>query len=318
MTVESSPTARALLALEVIQNTPGVTADRLANSLGVTERAARRYVSILREAEIPILSTRGPYGGYTVGRGVRLPPLIFSSTEALGLVMAVLDAHHEAADTEDPVATALGKIIRALPEPVARQAEAVRRSTHTVPDRYAARPDPSTTALLVDAVSKRRLVSLGYRSEAGSEWVTLVEPWAVVARHGRWYLLCKLTKSGDLRTYRLDRVRSVEITNDEFSPPDGLDPVATLEDNLALGWEFPCEVLIKAPAEKLSWFPRWIGRLEPVDEETTRLTGTTSDPAYYVEQLVMLHVPYTVIGGPEIREEARVTAQRMLDAVAPL
>jgi HTH domain len=133
-----SPKARALLALELIQASPGITADRLAGKLGVSDRAACRYVSILRESDIPVESLRGPYGGYRVGRGVRLPPLVFSATEALGLVMAVLDGHHDASDPSNPVGSALGKIMRALPEPVAAQAEAVRRTAYrdsgAVPD----------------------------------------------------------------------------------------------------------------------------------------------------------------------------------------
>src|SRR5215475_3780487 len=103
---DASPTARALLALELVQGSPGITADRLADKLGVSARAARRYVGILREAGIPIESARGPYGGYRVGRGLRLPPLMFSTTEALGLVMAVLEGPRGAAD---PVENALGK-----------------------------------------------------------------------------------------------------------------------------------------------------------------------------------------------------------------
>src|SRR5271166_5473048 len=121
--LDTSPAARALLALELLQGSPGMTADRLAGKLGVSERAARRYVGILREAGIPIVSVRGPYGGYTLGRGLRFPPLMFSATEALGLVMAVLDGHHDASDPTDPAGSALAKILRALPAPVAAQAE---------------------------------------------------------------------------------------------------------------------------------------------------------------------------------------------------
>src|SRR5262249_10481022 len=158
---DASPTARALLALELIQGSPGITADRLADKLGVSERAARRYVAILREAEVPIESVRGPYGGYRVGRGIRLPPLMFTGTEALVLVMAVLDGHHDASDPAGPVGSALGKIMRALPEPVAAQAEVVRRTTAPAPDRAAVRPDPATTTALVQASSGRRCVRLG-------------------------------------------------------------------------------------------------------------------------------------------------------------
>lgn len=191
MKADASPTARALLALELLQNRPGITAERLGEKLGVSERAARRYVGILREAGIPVESIRGPYGGYRVGRGLRLPPLMFRAEEALGLVMAVLDGHHDAGDASDPVGSALGKIVRALPESVAAQAEAVRRATAPAPDRGAARPAPGTTATLVQACSSHRRVRLGYRSEAGSEWASEVDPWAVVVRHGRWYLLCR-------------------------------------------------------------------------------------------------------------------------------
>jgi len=61
MTRDISPAARALVALELIQNNPGITAQRLADRLGVTERAARRYVATLREADLPIESVCGPY-----------------------------------------------------------------------------------------------------------------------------------------------------------------------------------------------------------------------------------------------------------------
>jgi predicted DNA-binding transcriptional regulator YafY len=73
-----------------LQARPGATAEELASLLEVTERAARRYVAILREAGIPVESVRGPYGGYRLGRGTRLPPVVFTQEQALGLVMAVL------------------------------------------------------------------------------------------------------------------------------------------------------------------------------------------------------------------------------------
>ncbi|MEU6151352.1 WYL domain-containing protein [Actinosynnema sp. NPDC047251] len=315
MNPETSPTARALLALELIQASPGITAERLAAKLGVTDRAARRYVGTLREAGIPVDATRGPHGGYRLGRGLRLPPLVFTSAEALGLVMAVLDGHHDAGDPTDLVGSALGKIVRALPAPVAAQAEAVRRATAPAPDRYAARPDPTTTADLVQACSAHRRVRLGYRSEAGSAWVGEVDPWAVVVRHGRWYLLCHSHVADALRAYRVDRVHDVEVLADGFRPPADLDPVAVLEDHLAVGWEFPAEVLLDAPVDVLTGcVPRALGRLAPVDAGTTRLVGSTSNPAWYAGQLATLPAAFTVVGCPELREAARRLGRRLLAA----
>jgi predicted DNA-binding transcriptional regulator YafY len=315
VTSETSPTARALLALQLVQGSPGITAERLADKLGVSERAARRYVAILREAGIPIESVRGPYGGYRVGRGLRLPPLVFSSAEALGLVMAVLDGHHDAGDPTDSVGSALGKIVRALPEPVAAQAEVVRRTTAPAPDRAAARPDPATTAALVQACSDRQAVRLDYRSEAGSEWLLEVDPWAVVVRHGRWYLLCRSHRADARRAYRIDRVRSVVVLEDAFTPPADLDPVAVLEEHLAVGWEYDVDVVIGAPIEAVRrCLPPALGRLEPVDAESCRLAGSTSNPWWYAERLAAVPASYRIVGGPELQHAARVLGERLLVA----
>lgn len=165
--------------------------------------------------------------------------------------MAVLDGHHDAGDPTDPVGGALGKIVRALPEPVAAQAEAVRRSAAPAPDRAAARPDPGTTSALVRACSDQRRVRLGYRSEAGSEWIAEVDPWALVVRHGRWYLLCHSHAANARRAYRIDRVLGVDLLDQTFTPPTDLDPVALLEEHLAVGWEYTVEVVIDAPS--LPW-----------------------------------------------------------------
>lgn len=312
---DAGPTARALLALELLHDSPGITAEQLGDKLGVSERAARRYVGILREAGIPVESVRGPYGGYRIGRGLRLPPLTFSATEALGLVMAVLDGHHAAGDRNDLVGAALGKIIRALPQGVAAQAEAVRRSAAAAPDRGAARPHPDTVTALVRARSERRQVRIAYRSEAGTEWDAEVEPWAVVVRHGRWYLLCLALRPQARRAYRIDRIRSVQPLEGSFCPPEDLDPVAELEEHLAVGWEHEVEVVIDAPLERVArCLPRSLGRLEAVDDATTRLVASTGNPLWYAEQLATVPAPFRVVGCPDLQDAVRSLGRRLLEA----
>ncbi len=315
MVDEANPTARALRSLQLLQDRPGMTADRLGELLGVSGRAARRYVSVLREAGIPVESVRGPYGGYRVGRGVRLPPLMFTTPEALGLVMAVLDGHHDPDDAADPVGSALGKIVQALPAPVAAQAEAVRRAIAPAPDRGAARPDPTTTNDIVRAFSEHRRVRLRYRTEAGSVWLLDVEPWAVVVRHGRWYVLGHSHTADARRAYRVDRVLEVQILDDTFTPPAGLDPVAALEEHLAVGWEYDAEVVIEADIETAGRFvPRALGRLEPLEDGTTRLLGSTGNPSWYAERLAVLPTPFRVVRCPELREAVRAIGARMVAA----
>jgi predicted DNA-binding transcriptional regulator YafY len=310
------PTARALRALEILQTRPGTTAGVLAERLGVTERAARRYVGILREAGIPVESTRGPHGGYRLGRGTRLPPVVFTEGEALALVMAVLDSEPAAADVEDVVGSALGKVVRALPESIGRQAAALREHAATTPVRRSARPDPATTSALVAAVASRRRLLLTYRSESGNEWDTEVDPWAVVVRFGRWYLLCHSHRAAAIRTYRVDRIRQVQQLTDAFEPPDQLDPVAVLEENLGTGWEFPTRVVFQAALDVVApWVRPPMGRLEPADDGCV-LTGSTSNPAMYAQEwLANVPFPFRVDGGPELRAAVHDVARRFAAAV---
>jgi predicted DNA-binding transcriptional regulator YafY len=313
---ELSPTARALRALEILQTRPGATADDLAERLGVTERAARRYVGILREAGIPVESARGPHGGYRLGRGTRLPPVAFTQAEALALVMAVLDGQPAAVDRDDIGGAALSKVIRALPESVGRQAAALREHASAAPDRHSARPDPATASALVAAVAARRRVVVTYRSESGDEWDVEVDPWAVVVRYGRWYLLCYSHRAEAIRTYRVDRVRAVEQTTQPFEPPEGLDPVAVLEENLGAGWEFPTRVAFDAPlADVGQWIRPPMGRLEPSGRGCV-LVGSTSNPAMYAQEwLARLPFGFRVEGGAELCTAVATLASRFAAAL---
>jgi predicted DNA-binding transcriptional regulator YafY len=316
VTTHLSPTARALRALEILQTRPGATADELATRLGVTERAARRYVGILREAGIPVESARGPYGGYRLGRGTRLPPVVFTQDEALVLVMAVLDGQPAPVDADDLVGSALGKVIRALPEGVGRQAATLREHASAVPGRYSTRPDPATTTALVAAVAARRRALVRYRSEAGKEWESEVDPWAVVIRHGRWYLLCHSHGADAIRTYRVDRICAVQQSKHSFQPPDDLDPVAVLEENLGAGWEFPTRVVFQARlAEVAQWIRSPMGRLETSGAGCV-LVGSTSNPAMYAQEwLASVPFAFRVEGGPELRAAVEALALRFAAAL---
>jgi predicted DNA-binding transcriptional regulator YafY len=313
-----SPTGRALRTLELLQSQPGITAGQLAAQLDVTERAARRYVAILREADIPVESTRGPFGGYRVGRGIRLPPLVFSAAEALGLVMAVLDGSHAAADAGDPVGAALGKIIRALPENIGHQAATMRRHASAVPDHAAVRPGMETTSALVAAIAAQRQVSISYRSESGRQWAEDIDPWAVVVRHGRWYLLCHSHRARAVRAYRIDRIRSVAGRGEQFRAPGDLDYVDLLEQHLGVGWQFETKVVFDSPCDEVAQYVRPpMGHLSSIDDGARCvLIGTTSNPAMYAgEWLAAIPIPFHVAGGPELRAAVAAVTERLTAAL---
>ena len=305
-----SPTARALVALDVIQSRPGVTASELADRLGVTERAVRRYVEILRDADIPVVSVRGRYGGYRIGRSVRLPPVVFTGPEALGLVMAVLDSPTGAPQADSLVGSGVTKLVRALPESVGRPAALLWQHTAAAPADVP-RPDPATTSALVEAVATGHRVRLGYRTGQSHEWTNEVDPWAVVVRYGLWYLLCRLD-TGDIRTYRIDRVLSVEQLVTKSDVPEDLDAIAVLEQNLGQGWPLSTRVRFRAPADAVRpWIRSAMGTLEPDGDECV-LVGSTNNPEMYAgEWLAQNPLTFFVEGGDELRAAVLALAARL-------
>jgi predicted DNA-binding transcriptional regulator YafY len=308
-----SPTARALVTLELIQNNPGITAGRLADRLGVTERAARRYVAILREADLPIQSVSGPHGGYQVGRGLRLPPLMFTAAEALGLAMAVLEGHREAADPTDPVGGALAKIVRVLPERAAGQIRTVRDGSAS-PRASDSRPDAALTTALIESCAAARPLRLTYRMRTADRQME-VDPWAVVLRHSYWYLLCWSHTRQARRVLRVDRVVAIETMPGTFTPPHDLDALRVLEEHLSQGWTHPVDVIVEARVDEVSrWLPRSLARLEPEEDGRTRLRASTDEPAWYARQLAALPVPFRVLGSAELQRATAALAQTLLDA----
>ena len=173
------------------------------------------------------------------------------------------------------------------------------------------------TSALVVAVASRRRVRLRYRSESGREWEAEADPWAVVVRHGRWYLLCHSHHAGAVRSYRVDRVRAVEHTHDSFTPPDGLDPVAALEENLGEGWDFPARVVFNAPPSEVApWVRPPMGHLE-THASGCVLVGSTSNPAMYAQEwLAAMPFAFRVEGGDELRAAVAALASRCAAAVA--
>ena len=151
------PASRILAMLELLQDRPGMSGPQLADSLGVTTRTIRRYVTTLQDMGIPVEPTAGRIGGYWLRPGYRMPPLMFSSEEAIGLAVTLLTARVSGEEQLPvPVANALAKIERSLPQDLAKRIATIRDGFRMARDPWpdeGAFPNPEILAIVIQAIA---------------------------------------------------------------------------------------------------------------------------------------------------------------------
>ncbi|WP_326643417.1 YafY family transcriptional regulator [Nonomuraea fuscirosea] len=238
------PTARVLTLLELLQSGGLRTVTELADRLGVDERTVRRYAGHLIDLDVPVESVRGRYGGYRLGPGYRLPPLMLSDDEALAVLLGLVAGRRTGLLTAAGTAseTAAAKIRRVLPERLGRRLDAVLGSlAFTAPagepaSEPAGEPSVPETAVLLaiaDAVSHHRPVSIRYTDAGGRRSERTLHPYGLVAHSGRWYVTGADPAIGEDRTFRLDRIAGARTLPGSFDPPSGPGPAERVLTGLA-------------------------------------------------------------------------------------
>jgi predicted DNA-binding transcriptional regulator YafY len=176
-----------------------------------------------------------------------------------------------------------------------------------------------TTTLFESCAAARRLrltYRRGHWAGDAADREMEVDPWAVVLRHSRWYLLCWSRTVEARRVLRIDRIMTASPTTETFTPPAGLDALAVLEEHLSQGWAYDVDVLIDAaPAEVARWLPRSLGILSPSDDgRRTRLRASTANPGWYAGRLAVLPYAFHVNGSAELRQATADLGRRLLAA----
>ncbi len=304
------PTGRVLTVLELLQSRPGLTGPELAARLETDVRTVRRYVSKLQDVGIPVEARAGRYGGYRLRPGFKLPPLIFSEQEATAIVLGLLgNTWLEVGQSQAAVEGALSKITRVLPQAARDRVLAMSSVTFLSPDRDDSKPDASLLMLLSEAVQSHLCVTLGYRSERGELTHRTVEPYGLVGRAGKWYLVgwCRLRV--DYRTFRLDRIQTIEQSQERFTKNEGFDfrayAIKQL-DNYPINHHL--KVIFKAPIAKVR--ERVAPSLGTFTEtpEGVLFHWPIDDLDYGARYLVARGIPFVVQEPAEFRDVLRKLA----------
>ncbi|MBE1488960.1 helix-turn-helix transcriptional regulator [Plantactinospora soyae] len=299
------PAARVLGMLELLQSHHRLTGPDLAARLDVDERTVRRYAHTLVELGIPVLAARGRYGGYRLQPGYKLPPLMLTDDEAVAVVLGLVAAEQLGLGTAAPATgLAQAKIRRVLPAPLADRLDAVQETLGFSLRRRADSPRPATATLLAlgAATRSRHRVSIGYRSWGGEPSQRDLDPYGLVFHSGRWYVTGHDHLRGEIRTFRLDRIGSVDVGTTTFSVPDGFDPVGHVTRSLAgVAYRWEVEVLLETELEQARRrVPPSVGELTAT-EDGILLRTRAEDLTGMAQLLAGLGWPFTVVRPDELR-----------------
>jgi predicted DNA-binding transcriptional regulator YafY len=305
------PTTRVLTILELLQVHPLLSGAAIAAQLEVDRRTVRRYIAMLGDLGIPIETERGPYGGYRLRRGFKVPPLMLSNDEAFAITLSLIAARSQRLPSSPhTIAGVLAKLQRVLPEELRSRIQAVQSVVTFSPLPTTAQPDQEIVLRISTAAATGQRVVLRYQSRSGvSE--RGVDPYGVVRHWNQWYMVgwCHLRDA--VRVFRIDRVLMAELGAATFIRPPDFDPLAHVLESLASArWGWSAEILLETTLVAIQGrFSPGSAVLEPVSDGVI-LRINTESLDWLARLLLTLECPFVIRTPPELRVALHAVARQ--------
>ncbi|MFG2876437.1 helix-turn-helix transcriptional regulator [Streptomyces sp. NPDC048337] len=317
--------ARMLRLLSLLQTRREWPGQELAERLGVTLRTVRRDVDRLRELGYPVEGTTGPTGGYRLGAGAHLPPLLLDDEEAVAIAVALRTAASGVTGIEESALRALAKLEQVLPARLRTKVSALQEAT-TAPLTYGApegapQVDPSTLSVLAAACRDHEIVTFVYTTRHGTPGPRRCEPRALVPAAGRWYLVGYDTHQDDWRLYRLDRMFEPAPTGRRVPPRElpAPDPGAFVAAKIATTpARHRAVATVQAPAEVVLARTQGLpGRVTPIDATSCTVDLSGDSLPRIAQLLAALDADCALAADQEVLRHLRTAAQRTLRLTEP-
>lgn len=309
--VETS--ARLLRLLSLLEARPEWAGTELASRLEITPRTVRRDVAKLRSLGYPVHAAPGVAGGYRLGAGAALPPLLLDDDEAVAVALSLRTAaSHAVRGVGEASVRALAKLEQVLPPRLRERAAAI--GAVTVP---LTGPGPVVDADVLTTLARacRNLERLefGYRPGHDGELTRRrAEPHRLVQAGYRWYLVARDLDRDNWRTFRADRIEAPHLTGARFVPRDPPDAAAFVARSVTTSpYRYQARVVVAAPVEVVAGLvPPTTGVVEPHPAGGCVLTAGSDSLDAIAFHLAELGHDFTVLEPPELVERVRALADR--------
>jgi predicted DNA-binding transcriptional regulator YafY len=227
---------RLITLIFLLQSQPNQKASELAEKLGVSVRTIHRYFEMLDEIGVPVYTERGPYGGFSLVRGYKMPPLVFTLEEAVAVVLGTGIVEEMWGDLYREAARgALAKLENLLPEEQVREVAWARASlVATGMNRADLKALTPALEKLRRAIREHRSVTMNYQSsQVPHPTQRGLDPYALVHRWGWWYVIGFCHVHQEVRTFRVDRISEIVLSDTTFSRSPDFNLQAYLKNELS-------------------------------------------------------------------------------------
>lgn len=310
-------TERVLRLLGLLQRRPSWTAAELSAELRVTDRSVRRDVERLRSLGYPVHAVPGVGGGYRLGAGKELPPLLLDDSEATATAVSLrMAAGGTVSGIGEAALQALAKLDQVMPPRLRSEVRAVHEATETLQGTGGIDVEILTT--LAHACRDRVRVRFLYTRYRGQEHERRVEPVRMVSAGWQWYLMAYDVDREDWRTFRLDRMRGVTATTWRFRAREHPDPVEYVQESVtASPYRHLARVRLHAPAEEMRRkVPPQVARIEEDSDGWCLLTAGADDLDWMAQYLGVLDCEAQILSPPELLEAAADMGRRLTEMAA--
>ncbi len=312
--------ARLLSLLSLLQTPREWPGSELAERLEVSQRTIRRDIDRLRELGYPVEASRGAEGGYRLGAGAAMPPLLLDDEEAVAIVVGLRGAAGQAVEgIEEASVRALAKLEQVLPSRLRYRVGALSAATVPLPGTGPA-VDPEHLAVFAAAIANTERARFAYRTGDGTDSRRHVEPHRLVSAGHRWYLLAYDLDRDGWRIFRVDRITEPRATGGRATPrrPPADDVAAYVTDKMySLVPTYRAKVTLHAPLNRVApGLGDNSGNLEPIDDESCLLNAGADTLEWIAFRLLALGCEFTVHEPPELIDHLREMAARATRAAA--